>query len=285
MKRIAKLSIMLATLCVAGAILSPQAKASTSTKKARKMNIGLELYTVRDACAKDFPGTLKAVAASGFMGVEFAGYYNYSAQDLKKMLDEDHLKCYGSHTPLDALLGDNLKKTIEFNKVLGNKLIVVPWIPTERRNTRAAILETCKLFNDLAEKLAKEGITLGYHNHMDEFKPIDNETPWDIFYGNTSDKVKVQFDIGNAMAAGAQAAPYLKKFPGRTISIHVKDHSATNPDALLGEGDENWADTIPLLKGNGAIKYFIIEQESYPIPSIQCAAKCLQNFHELLKKY
>ena len=76
MKRIGTFSIVLASLFAVGVMLTSQAQASTSTTKARKLNIGLELYTVRDACAKDFPGTLKAVAAQGFTGVEFAGYYN-----------------------------------------------------------------------------------------------------------------------------------------------------------------------------------------------------------------
>src|SRR5690348_9189172 len=106
---------------LACALLSLSAQALSA--KGRQYLIGLQLYTVRDACAKDFPGTLKAVAQIGFSGVEFAGYYGRSAQELRKMLDEDHLKCYGSHVPLDDLLGDKFDKTVEFNKVLGNKLI------------------------------------------------------------------------------------------------------------------------------------------------------------------
>src|SRR5579863_1369798 len=201
--------------------------------------IGLQLYTVRDDCAKDFAGVLKAVAAMGYSGVEFAGYYGQTAEELRKMLDDDHLKCYGSHISLNDLLGDNFEKTVAFNKTLGNKLLVVPSIPTERRNSRAAILETCKLFNELALKLKPYGLMLGYHNHMDEFKPIDGELYWDTFFSNTDKQVLIQFDIGNALQGGAQAAPFLTKFPGRLISVHVKDFSATNPKALLGEGDEH----------------------------------------------
>ena len=55
--------------------------------------VGLQLYTVRDDCAKDFPGVIKAVGKMGFTGVEFAGYYGRSAQELRAMLDESHLKC------------------------------------------------------------------------------------------------------------------------------------------------------------------------------------------------
>src|SRR5262252_7321927 len=108
-------------------------------KNGKPINMGLQLYSVRDDCAKDLPGVLKAVAKMGYTGVEFAGYHGRTAQELRQLLDENHLKCYGTHIALDTLMGDNLEKTIEFNKVLGNKFLCVPWIPTERRNSKAAL--------------------------------------------------------------------------------------------------------------------------------------------------
>ena len=38
------------------------------------LRVALELYSVRDDLAKDVRGTLKAVAAMGYEGVEFAGF-------------------------------------------------------------------------------------------------------------------------------------------------------------------------------------------------------------------
>jgi sugar phosphate isomerase/epimerase len=38
-----------------------------------KMGIALQLYTLRDETADDFPGTLRKVAELGYQGVEFAG--------------------------------------------------------------------------------------------------------------------------------------------------------------------------------------------------------------------
>jgi sugar phosphate isomerase/epimerase len=251
--------------------------------RGRHYLIGLQLYTVRDDCAKDFPGTLKAVAQMGFSGVEFAGYYGRTAEQLKAMLDEDHLKCYGTHIGLDALMGDNFDKTVAFNKVLGNKLLVIPGFPQERTSSKEAWIGTAKLCSELAKKLAKYGMVLGYHNHEMEFKPLDGELPWNTFFDNADRQVAIQFDIGNAMEAGAQAAPYLTKFPGRVISVHVKDFSSTNPNALLGEGDEHWNEVIPILKAKNGPRWFIIEQETYPFPSLVCAEKCLRTFEKMLK--
>src|SRR6185369_12653319 len=90
-------------------------------KNGKPINIGLQLYSVRNDCAKDLPGVLKAVAKMGYTGVEFAGYHGRTAQELRQLLDENHLECYGTHIGLETLTGDNLDKTIEFNTVLKNK--------------------------------------------------------------------------------------------------------------------------------------------------------------------
>lgn len=257
--------------------------ASALTPSAPRYRIGLQLYTVRDACAKDFPGTIAEVAKIGFQGVEFAGFYGYSAEDVRQMLDKNHLAVYGAHIQLSDLEGDNFSKTVKYQQTIGNHLIVVPWIPDEKRNSKAAVIATAHMFGELADKLEPYGIKLGYHNHTPEFQSFDGETVWDIFFANSGPKVYIQFDTGNALSAGVQAAPYLKKFPGRLISSHVKDFSATNSNALLGEGDVHWNEVIPILKSRIGPQYLIIEQESYPFPSLVCAEKCLKTLREMLR--
>src|SRR5690348_17657100 len=91
-----------------------------------KIPFGLQLYSVRDECAKDLDGTVAAVAKMGYKAVEFAGYYGRDAKSLRKLLDDVGLKCCGTHIGLDTLLGDNLPKTIEFNHTLGNQFLIVP---------------------------------------------------------------------------------------------------------------------------------------------------------------
>src|SRR5436190_16076578 len=95
----------------------------------KKIPWGLQLYSVRNECAKDLVGTVTAVAKMGYKGVEFAGYYGRDAKTLRKLLDDVGLKCCGTHTALDTLLGDTLAKTIEFNKTLGNTFLIVPSLP------------------------------------------------------------------------------------------------------------------------------------------------------------
>jgi len=250
-------------------------------KSGKPLQVGVQLYSVRADCAKNLPGVLEALAKMGYSGVEFAGYYGRTAPELRQLLDQNKLKCFGTHVDLNALQGENLEKTVAFCKGLGCKFIAVPWLPVERRNSRAAILETAKFFDETAKRLARDGMILGWHNENYEFKPIEGETIWDTFWANSGKTVAMEFDTGNALSAGAQAAPYLAKYPRRVVAVHLKDYSATKPNALLGEGDEHWNEVIPILKDKTATRWFIVEQESYGDPPLVCVEKCLRNFEKL----
>ena len=250
-------------------------------KSGKPLQVGVQLYSVREDCVKDLPGVLEALAKMGYTGVEFAGYYGRTAPELRKLLDQNGLKCYGTHVDMNAIQGGNLDKTVAFCKGLGCKLIVVPWLPEQRRNSRVTILETAKLFDEAARHVAKDGMLLGWHNENYEFKPIEGQTIWETFWANSGKTTVMEFDTGNALSAGEQAAPYLIKYPKRVVAVHLKDYSATNPNALLGEGDEHWNEVIPILKEKTATRWFIIEQESYGDPPLVCVEKCLRNFEKL----
>ena len=85
----------------------------------RRMNIGLQMYT-RDETAQDFRGTLRKVAELGYEGVEFAGYGDIPAEEMKTLLQELGLKAIGSHVGLHLLRAD-LQKEIDYLKTIGAK--------------------------------------------------------------------------------------------------------------------------------------------------------------------
>ncbi|HEY3325307.1 MAG TPA: sugar phosphate isomerase/epimerase [Planctomycetota bacterium] len=249
----------------------------------KKIPIGVQLYSVRDDCKKDLPGTLKAVAKMGYAAVEFAGYYDYKAADLRKILDDNGLKCCGTHTGLDTLLGENLPATIEFNKTIGNKFLIVPWIKEELRKTKADWVNLARQFNELAAKGKAAGMHIGYHNHHFEFAALDGELPWDTFFSNTNKDVVMQLDTGNAKHGGGNPVPFVKKYPGRALTVHLKEYSATNPNALIGQGDVEWKELFELCENVGGTQWYIVEQESYANPPMECIDKCLQNLRKMGK--
>ena len=281
-------SIAAAAVLASTANAAPMERTTTeqsTTGRRRRIPIGLQLYSVRDDCQKDLPGTIAAVGKMGYEGVEFAGYYNRSAKDLRKMLDDNKLKCCGTHTGIDTLLGDNLPKTIEFNKILGNKYLVAPGLPGQYNSSHQAWLNAAKLFNELAEKVKPAGMLVGYHNHSAEFKAMDGELPWDTFFGNTSKDVIMQLDVGNAINGGVDPLPYIYRYPERAITVHVKEFSKKNDKALIGEGDVSWKAFAALCRAVGATEWYIIEHESYAYPPLECVERCLKNVREMRLLY
>jgi len=238
--------------------------------------IGLQLYSVRHDCEKDLPAVLDAVATMGYQGVEFAGYYGRDAKTLRKMLDERGLECCGTHIGLPTLLGDELPKTVEFNKVLGNTFLIVPWLDDKYRDSRQAWLQTAALFNGIADKVRPLGMQVGYHNHHVEFTPMDGEIPWDTFFGNTAKDVIMQFDTGNAMQGGGDPVPFLQRYPGRATTVHVKPFSRTNPKAVIGEDDLPWQKILNLCNTSAGTRWYIVEYEVEGVPALEAVDRCLK---------
>jgi sugar phosphate isomerase/epimerase len=247
-----------------------------------KTPIGLQLYSVRSECAKDLPGVLAKVAKMGYQGVEFAGYYDYKAKDLRKLLDDNHLVCCGTHTAWETLADDKLAETIEFNKVLGNKFLICPWLQPNEKNPKEAWLAYAKRFNVLAEKVKSHKMWVGYHAHQHDFAPVGDTTGWDLIASNTSKDVIMQLDLGNCMDGKGDPVTYLQRYPGRAVTIHIKEHSDTNKKAMIGEGDVKWAEVFKLLRTAGNTQWYIIEEEKDTVPPLEGAQISINNLKKLL---
>jgi len=231
--------------------------------------IGVQLYSIREACAQDLPGSLERVAKMGYTGVEFAGYHGYDAAAVRTLLDDNGLQVAGSHVPIDDLLGDKLEQTAEFNLTIGNKYLVCPWLGGYTDGTKASWLKAADVMNEVADRLKPFNLLTGYHNHGIEFANIDSEIPWDIFFGAPKQEVIMQVDFGNALSGGADAVPYLSKYPGRAVTVHLKDYSATDPDAVIGEGEVDWQKVFSLCETVGGTQWYIVEQEQENLPPFE----------------
>ncbi len=244
--------------------------------------VGVQLDSVRDSCSRDLPGTIAAVAQMGYQGVEFAGYYSYKAADLRKMLDDNGLKCCGTHTAMDTLSDANLGATIEFNLTLGNKYLIVPYLAIEGPDAKDQWLRIADRFNVLTEKVKTAGMWVGYHSHLNDFKPVDGQVPWDILFARANPDVVMQMDTSNAASAGADPVTYLKRYPGRSRTIHIKEYSATNRNAILGEGDVKLADIFALCENSGTTEWYIIEEEAKTNnPPMTVIDLCLKNYRRM----
>jgi sugar phosphate isomerase/epimerase len=271
-----------AAIVAGGKTISVLAAAGEKAAGGKKMpQVGLQLYSVREDCAKDVAGVIAKVAKMGYKGVEFAGYYGKSAAELRKMLDDNGIVCCGTHTGLDTLTGDNLAKTMEFNKTLGNPFLIVPGMNAK---TKQDWLDKAKQFNEISDKVRPQGFWVGYHNHSAEFKPFDDGTkPWDAFFGNTKQDVVMQFDIGNAIGGGGNFIEYAKKYPGRVLTIHVKPWSKSNPKAVIGEDELPWKDIFDLCETTGNTRWYIVEYEVGGVPALEAVENCFKGLKKMGK--
>lgn len=242
---------------------------------AKKIPVAIQLYSLRDVAPKDVKGTLRRVADMGYEGVEFAGYYNMAAEELRKMLDDCGLRCAGAHTGFKELSGDALEKTISTNKTLGNDLLIVPWADMSK------LPETIDQLNAIYPKVKAHGMRLGYHNHKQEFEPVDGTTKFDRIFSETPKELLVQLDIGWAAAAGQDVPAILRKYSRRIETVHVKEFSADKPTAAVGEGSVNWAKLFDILEKETAIKWYVVEQEKFEIGPMESAKTCIENIRKL----
>ncbi len=260
---------------------SAQGAPTGESAATRRIPIGLQLYSVRNECANDLPAVLAAVAAMGYEGVEFAGYHGRSAAELRKLLDGNGLRCCGTHLGIDALTGDELSRTVEFNRTLGNEFLIVASLPDERMADRQACLETARAFNEISQQVEAEGMRVGYHNHASDLKTIDGETAWDVFLANTRPEVVMQVDTANMLAGGGDPVQCLRKHPGRAATMHLKEYSSSNPAAVLGEGDVDWPGLFSVVDAQGATEWFIVEYEGDAVPPLVAVGECLANLRAM----
>lgn len=226
----------------------------------KKVPIALQLYTVGRDLSRDMAGTLAAIAKLGYKGVEFAGFNNVPAKDIRMMLDDNGLKCVGCHTALNTLQGDQLEPTVEFNKTIGNPYLIAPSLAGNLTATRKSLEDTADFFNALAEKLKPLGMRTGFHCHPGEFREVEGGTVWDIFFTRANKDVIMQLDLGHMGTAKADQVAYMNKYPGRAATVHVKPANAA---PLLGDAaDTNkWPEIFKACETVGGTEWYIVEYD------------------------
>jgi sugar phosphate isomerase/epimerase len=269
--------------------------------------IGVQLYSVRQDLAKDFPGTLKRVAAVGYQEVEAAGFYNHSAADVRSMMADAGLRCISAHYPLTDLI-KSTDVTITYAKELGLDYVICssPWVadPTRMANypggSWQGILHSMTLddwkwnadqFNQLGCKMQEAGIKFGYHNHTPEFRTINGSNGYRVLLEDTDPRcVTLELDCGWAIAAGQDAAKILRSHPGRISMVHLKDlkpaPATTEPDKRIsteiGMGIVNFHELFAAAKASG-VRHYFVEQENFDTPVFEALVIDYKNSNTLAR--
>ena len=264
--------------------MSPGNLKAQPSNPAKAIPIGFQLYTVRGEFSRDAPGTLKKLAEIGYKAVEFWGYSgtpnvfeNYSAVALRKVLDENNLKCCGMHLDLKALAKENFGRTIENNQALGSEFLNLA-SAEGKMGSEEAIGELANLLNEREAECQKVGLTIGYHSHGFDFKKIHDRSAWEILFGKLVPEVNMQIDVGNCLGGGGDPIAMLKEFPGRTRTIHIKEHKEKTFDS------DFYKEVFRLCETTSGTKWNIVEMGGLLGNGFEVPREALQKLHQLGKK-
>ena len=228
-----------------------------------RIPIGVQLYSVRGAAQRDLPGTLEAIAKMGYDGVEFAGYYGRPIEELRKMLDDNGLKCCGTHTGFGELRDDRFEQTAEIHEILGAKFIIVPGGLSN--NDLARHTEWVNEFNRISAKAKERGLYIGYHAHGYDSNLLDGISSWQRFFDATAQEVVHQMDIGNFKDGGGDPYAMIERYPGRSRTVHLKEGGQRAPgNPIIGEGTVDWERAFELCETVGGTEWYIVEDEIGP---------------------
>lgn len=247
----------------------------------RIKDIGLQLYTVRSAMAKDLEGTLDAVAKAGITQLEFAGYYNKDAAWWREALKQRGLKAPATHEGMPAT-DDGWAPILERAQAMGHALVIVPSPRVRARTEKAAWQEFAARLNTAATKAKAAGLTFGYHNHDAEFAAVEDTTPFAIITGETDKNlVKLELDCYWAVKAGQDPLAMFKTHGSRIIAVHVKDAGPAPEKKMMDVGAGTIDFKTILATGRKAgLKYWFIEHDSPTdaVASITASANAMKGY-------
>ena len=238
-----------------------------------KIDVGVQLYSLRAQMEKDLPGTLRIVHDMHITDVEVASLYGRSAASFRALLDQQGLKASGVHFQWERFSRD-IDGAIKDAKVLGCEYVTLPWIPHNGDFTVADARSAAEKFNEWGRKCSEAGLKFTYHPHGYEFTHYDRGTVFDEMVKQTKPEfVNYELDVFWAFDGGADPVQLMIKYPTRFTLMHLKDmrkgvrtpnytgHEDVESDVALGTGQLD----IPAILAEAekiGVKHYYIEDES-----------------------
>ena len=191
------------------------------------ISVALQMYSVREDASKNLYATLKKVKAMGYDGVEFAGLYGHTPEEVRDMCADIGLVPVCAHVGYIEQVTDPNRVYQDF-ATIGCKYIAVPMLAANVRpdtGNFGAVIENLRMLGKYAKQ---HELQLLYHNHDFEFYKLDGKYALDVLYDSVpTDLLQTEIDTCWVKYAGVDPVEYLKKYPGRAPVVHLKDFSCT----------------------------------------------------------
>lgn len=230
----------------------------------KTLPVAIQVYSIREEAEKNFAKTMAAVKEMGYDGVELAGFYGHTAQEIRDILDENGLTPISAHVSYKEF-SEDLEGTIQKYLTIGCRFLVIPYLTEEYRYGTEKFEVFLRDIPTIARECAKHGFTLLYHNHDFEFaKTADGSYVLDYLFSKTSDaELQTELDTCWIGVAGEDPVAYLQKYSGRSPLVHLKDYTM-EPFCMqpLGKGLQD----IPSLLNtavDAGCEWVIVEQDNH----------------------
>jgi sugar phosphate isomerase/epimerase len=239
---------------------------------------GFELYTARSLLARDFEGTLAALAAIGYREVEGSDLHGRSPADARRCLDALGLTAPAWHCLLDPENDAPLEAAIERAQALGARFLVAatakelvtlgPKGISLRDDLPAAGYRGIAAYlNGAGERCRRAGLVLAYHNHPVELGYVEGRrTGYDLLLEGTDPAlVSFEIDLAWTVAGGADPRAFFAQHPGRFPLWHAKDVNQRGEDLDLGYGVVDFGSILAEAERAG-LEHLFVERDTEEDP-------------------
>lgn len=273
-------------------------------------SIGVQLFSFPKLLEKDFNAGVKMVSEMGYKEIEMfgpfnfsveaakkrwksitpmlgfngSGYFGHTLKEIKTILDEHNIKVTSIHSDMDTMQ-TRMEEIAKESEQLGFEYVVLPAIPEEKRQTLDDYKRVVEEFNEIGGKAKQVGLKFVYHNHGYGFNKIENQVPIELVFDQTeSNLVFFQMDLFWTIAGGMNPSDLLNAYPGRYVSMHVKDMKKLTRFSGDGGDPSQWMELFPEMASLGdgvldipkiistaqqqGVKHFYIEQDIVNNPEV-----------------
>jgi sugar phosphate isomerase/epimerase len=219
--------------------------------------VALQLYSIRETLAKGFEAGVRKVAEMGYAGVETAGFPGTTPEAAARLFRELGLGVSSAHSALP--LGDKKNEVLDAMAAIGCKRIVLAWLPPEQFTSLEAVYRATDMLNAAAEVARAHGLTVGYHNHWQEFTLVEGRPAYEHMLERLDPDVFWELDTYWAMVAEHDPADVIAALGPRASLLHLKDGPGTMQDPMtaVGDGVQDWLHIMPA--GEKYAEWLIVE--------------------------
>ena len=251
-----------------------------------KNRYGMAMYTVQRAVAEDMHAAFARLAGLGYESIEFYGDMTFEPEKIRKAIADSGLRYVGWHVEWRDLQPETIEKTVAYLKACGCPVAIIPCLGshwqighTEDQECREVWVEHLKDMIRIQQRLKKDDIRTGYHNHAHEFElSYDGKKLYDFLFDQLPEDFILEFDSGNCIEGGDDPLRVLTKYKDRDMILHMKPYSRTRGfDIMLGDEDD--ANDWPAYLDPALRKPYLamlVESENRQATEWENAAQCME---------